>query len=243
MIDEAALQSRLARVRERIAAAATRSGRDPSQVRLVAVSKTFGADAVRAAARAGQVDFGENKVQEALQKMAETTDLQIRWHLIGHLQSNKARKAATNFAAVHSIDSLSLLEAVDRAAEADGHRVDTLVQVDLAGEIGKHGAPTKELEAILEAGRRCRAARIVGLMLLPPAADDPEEVRPYFRSLRELRDRLVTSGTGKAMLAELSMGMSHDFEIAVEEGSTLVRVGSAIFGERSYQGRSDRQVG
>jgi PLP dependent protein len=240
VIDEASLQLQLSDVRERIAAAAARSGRDPSEVRLVAVSKTFGADAVRIAARAGQVDFGENKVQEALQKMAQTADLQVRWHLVGHLQSNKARKAATSFSAIHSIDSAALHEVVDRAAEAAGHRVDVLLQVDMAGEPGKHGARVEELSAILDAGRKCRTARIVGLMLLPPAVNDPEEVRPYFRSLRELRDRLVASGAEKAMLAELSMGMSHDFEIAVEEGSTLVRVGTAIFGERTYLGGEGR---
>jgi PLP dependent protein len=237
MIDEASLRSRLAEVRARIAAAAIRTGRDPSEIRLVAVSKTFGADSVRVAARAGQVDFGENKVQEGLLKMEQTADLQVRWHLVGHLQSNKARKAATSFAAIHSIDSASLLEAVDRAAEAAGRRVDVLLQVDLAGEPGKHGAREEALAAILDAGRKCRAARIVGLMLLPPAADNPEEVRPYFRSLRELRDRLVASGTERAMVADLSMGMSQDFEVAVEEGSTLVRVGTAIFGERTYEGR------
>ena len=220
-------------MRDRIARAADRAHRDPGSIRLIAVSKTFTAEHVRAARAAGQVDFGENKVQEALQKMGPTSDLEIRWHLVGHLQSNKARKAGASFDAIHSVDAPALVDKLDEAAAAANRRLDLLVQVDLAGEATKHGAREAELAPIFEAGRRARAARIVGLMLLPPAADDPEQARPYFRALRDIRDRLLSGGVDGAMVRELSMGMSHDFEVAVEEGSTIVRVGSAIFGNRA----------
>ena len=226
------LPARLAAVRARIARAAGRARRDPSSVRLVAVSKTFPADAVRAAFDAGQIDFGENKVQEALDKMDRTADLPIRWHLVGHLQSNKAKKASTRFDLIHSIDTPALLARVDEAAAAAGRRIDLLVQVDLAGEATKHGAREDEVASIFEAARACRAARVVGLMLLPPASEDLEQARPYFRRVRDVRDRLLEQGVDGSMLAELSMGMSHDFEVAIEEGATLVRVGTAIFGGR-----------
>ena len=232
MLDSAALRARLAEVRERIARAAARARRDPSSVCLVAVSKTFDADHVRAAADAGQVDFGENRVQEALQKMDRTADLPIRWHLIGHLQSNKARRAGTRFDVIHSVDSIGLGEALDHAA-GEGHQpVRLLVQVDLAGEPTKHGARQDELAAIFEAARAWRAARPVGLMVLPPAVDTPEEARPFFRAVHAVRERLLAGGVDPSTLTELSMGMSHDFEVAIEEGATLVRVGTAIFGGR-----------
>jgi pyridoxal phosphate enzyme (YggS family) len=226
------LPARLAAVRTRIARAADRARRDPSSIRLVAVSKTFPADAVRAAFDAGQHEFGENKVQEALDKMDRTADLPIRWHLVGHLQSNKAKKAATRFDLIHSIDGPALLTKVDEAAAGTGRRLDLLVQVDLAGEATKHGAREDQLASIFEAARGCRTARVVGLMLLPPAAEDAEESRAYFRRLRGARDRLLAQGVDGSMLNELSMGMSHDFEVAIEEGATLVRVGTAIFGGR-----------
>jgi PLP dependent protein len=228
------LPNRLADVRARIARAAGRAGRDPASIRLVAISKTFPADAVRAAAAAGQVDFGENKVQEAFQKMDQTADLAIRWHLVGHLQSNKAKKAGARFDVVQSVDDAALLSTLDEAALAAGHELDVLVQVDLAGEATKFGAREEDLEAILAANSLCRAARIVGLMLIPPAVDDPTEARPYFAALRTLRDRLVANGVDAIQLSQLSMGMSHDFEVAIEEGATLVRVGTAIFGSRTY---------
>jgi pyridoxal phosphate enzyme (YggS family) len=228
------LPNRLADVRARIARAAGRAGRDPASIRLVAISKTFPADAVRAAVAAGQLDFGENKVQEALQKMDQTADLDIRWHLVGHLQSNKAKKAGARFDVVQSVDDAALVSKLDEAAIASGRRIDMLVQVDLAGEATKFGAREEDLAAIFQAASSCRAARVVGLMLIPPAVDDPEAARPYFRALRELRDRLVAGGAEATQLSQLSMGMSHDFEIAVEEGATLVRVGTAIFGDRRY---------
>jgi pyridoxal phosphate enzyme (YggS family) len=230
------LRARLAGVRDRIARAAGRAGRNPSEIRLVAVSKTFSADAVRAAAEAGQVDFGENKVQEALDKMDRTADLTLRWHLVGHLQSNKAKKAGARFDVIHSADDPALLGRIDEAAAAAGRRVDVLVQVDIAGEPTKHGALETDLVPVFTAARTCLSARVVGLMLLPPEVDHPEEARPFFRELRAIRERLAAAGVDRSMLAELSMGMSHDFEVAVEEGATLVRVGTAIFGSRQPKG-------
>ena len=224
------IASNLAAVRARIARAAGRAGRDPQSIRLVAISKTFPAEAVREAAAAGQIDFGENRLQEALPKMDQTADLPLRWHLVGHLQSNKAKKAGVRFDVIHSVDSADLLSRIDEAAA--GLRIDLLVQVDLAREPTKHGAREDDLRPLFAAARELRAARVVGLMLLPPAVDDPDEARPFFRQLRDIRDRLIGGGTDPAMLAELSMGMSHDFEVAVEEGATMVRIGSAIFGSR-----------
>jgi pyridoxal phosphate enzyme (YggS family) len=226
------LPDRLADVRDRIARAAARVGRDPSRIRLVAVSKTFDAAHVRAVAQAGQIDFGENKVQEAQQKRAQTSDLPITWHLIGHLQSNKARKAAAEFDVIHSIDDSSLVRKIEDAAAEAGRKLELLVQVDLAGEPTKHGAREEALPAIFEAAQGCAAVRLSGLMMLPPAAADPETARRWFRELLGVRDRLLARGVDGALLAELSMGMSHDYEIAIEEGATLVRVGTAIFGTR-----------
>jgi len=237
VIDRSALRARLADVRARIARAAGRAGRDPASIRLVAVSKTFPADYVRAAADAGQIDFGENKVQEALAKMDETADLPLQWHLVGHLQSNKARKAGARFDVVHSIDDAALIARLDEAAAAAGRRVEVLVQVDLAGETTKYGAGENELLSIFTAARTARAVQVSGLMLIPPAVDDPEQARPFFRRLRAVRDRLRDEGVEPAMLNELSMGMTHDFEVAIEEGATIVRIGTAIFGSRPVPNR------
>ena len=224
----------LARVRGRIADAAIRSGRRPEDVRLVAVSKTFPLEAVREAYAAGQRDFGENKVQEALQKMDAGADMQIGWHLIGHLQSNKAKKAAARVDWIHAIDSVELLRRVDEGARLAGRVVNVLVQVDLALEPTKHGVPVDGVPPILEAASSMRAARLRGVMLLPPLVEGPEQARPWFRQLREWRDRWISGGAPEDGLRELSMGMSHDFEVAIEEGATVVRVGSAIFGSRVY---------
>jgi PLP dependent protein len=225
----------LARVRERIADAALKVGRRPEGVRLVAVSKTFPIERLRQAYAAGQREFGENKVQEALQKMDAGADMQIGWHLIGHLQSNKAKKAAGRCHWIQAIDSVDLLRRVDEAAVAAGRVVDVLVQVDLALEPTKHGAPLDQMPAILRAAPSLQGgARLRGLMLLPPLVDDPERARPWFRQLREARDRWIGEGVPAESLQELSMGMSHDFEVAIEEGATMVRVGSAIFGTRGY---------
>jgi PLP dependent protein len=234
-LDPAAIAANLAAVRERIARAAEANGRTADAVRLVAVSKTFGLDAIRAAIAAGQRDFGENRVQEALPKIealsADHPDL--RWHLIGHLQSNKARKAGRPFDAIHSIDSLDLLRRLEEAAADGRRRPEFLVQVDLAGEATKFGAPPDEARAIVKAASALAAGRLVGLMTLPPFYDDPDAARPVFARLRAFRDELVADGVPAAQLAELSMGMSHDFETAIAEGATIVRVGSAIFGART----------
>jgi pyridoxal phosphate enzyme (YggS family) len=231
VFDPVVLPARLSGIRERIADAAGRARRDPASIRLIAVSKTFPAEAVRAAAALHQIEFGENKVQEGVAKMQATSDLPLHWHLVGHLQSNKVRKAVA-FETIHSIDSESLLLRVDEAARAAGRTVKVLVQVDLAGEATKFGAPPEELRALLDVANRCTSAQLTGLMTLPPAADDTESVRPYFARLRALRDRLRPHAAAAEMLAELSMGMSHDFEVAIEEGATMVRVGSALFGDR-----------
>ena len=229
----ASIDQRLQQVKERIARACAHAGRDVRSVTLLAASKGQSEQAVREAYDAGQRDFGENKVQEALQKVAASTDTGLRWHLIGHLQSNKAKKAAAAVDFIHAIDSVDLLRRVDQAAAAAGRLVEVLVQVDLALEVTKHGVAVDEVAAIFAAADDCRAASLVGLMLLPPLAEKPEEARPWFARLRGMRDTLRDQGVAQARLRELSMGMSHDFEVAIEEGATMVRVGTAIFGERS----------
>lgn len=227
------IADRVAAVRERISRAAARAGRRAEDVTLVGVTKTFPASAVRAGFDAGLRDFGENKVQEAEAKVATLADLReggARFHLVGHLQDNKARKAASLFDCIHSIDGAERARRLARLAAEAGRVVSVLVQVDLAGEATKHGIAEGDLFAALEAVRGLESIHVDGLMILPPAADDPEEGRPYFRRLRALRDQALADGLLRA--AHLSMGMSHDLEPAVEEGATMVRVGTAIFGER-----------
>ncbi len=228
------IADRVAAVRERIARAADRASRSPGDVTLVAISKTHPADAVRAAFAAGVRDFGENRVQEAEPKIAATADLAasgLRWHLVGHLQSNKVRRAAALFDVVQSVDSLELAERLARFGAEAVRPVRGLVQVDLAGEETKFGLPEAELLPVLEALRGREGLRVEGLMVLPPYFEDPERARPYFRRLRSLHDRAHAAGLLEGR--ELSVGMSHDFEAAVEEGATIVRVGTAIFGERT----------
>jgi PLP dependent protein len=227
------IADRLTEVRARIAEAARSVGRDPSSVRLIAVSKTFPLDLVRDAYAAGQRDFGENRVQEALDKIHDVRDLEIRWHLLGHLQTNKARRAASAFAAIHSVDGLELLRKVDAAAASEGATPQLLIQVDLAGEETKFGVRPADVPPLFEAAGSLRAARIVGLMTLPPIPENPEDARPWFTELRKLRDAWAASGVPTYMLQELSMGMSGDFEVAIQEGATMVRVGTAIFGRRT----------
>ncbi len=229
------IADRLAAIRERIAAAARSAGRDPSSILLIAVSKTFPIEAVREAYAAGHRDFGENKVQEGLQKIVTSADLPIRWHLLGHLQTNKARKAAPAFATIHSVDSVDLLRKLDAAAAEAGRTPELLIQVDLAGEATKFGVAPAEVPPLLEAAAALTSARVVGLMMLPPIPESPEDARPYFKRLRALRDEWLAAGVPAPMLRELSMGMSADFEVAVQEGSTMVRVGTAIFGSRYVQ--------
>jgi len=228
------LRHRLAQVRERIATAAARCGRESTEVTLVAVSKTHPADAIREALRAGVTDFGENRVQEAESKIPLVKDEDARWHLIGHLQANKARRAVKLFDVIHTVDSTSLAQRLDRAC-GDEQRKELLVliQVDLAGEATKSGVAESRLSDLVESVRRCPRLRLTGLMILPPFFEDPEQVRPFFKRSRELRDEIQAGGHFGDQPGELSMGMSHDFEVAIEEGATIVRVGTAIFGERN----------
>lgn len=232
MPPEADIASNLNRVRDRIAEAAIRAGRDAASVTLLAVSKTFPAAAVREAAHAGQRHFAENRVQEGLDKTSTLADLNLDWHLIGHLQSNKARKAASAFAWIHAVDSVELVQKLDTAAQDAGTQPNILVQVDLAHEATKFGADAALAGDIARAVVSARSLRLRGLMIVPPIPEDPEASRTWFRRLRELRDDLVTSGIARDALAHLSMGMSQDFEVAIEEGATMVRVGTAIFGHR-----------
>jgi pyridoxal phosphate enzyme (YggS family) len=227
------IADRVAAVRERIARAAERAARAPETVTLVAVSKTFPAEAVRLAFDAGVRHFGENRVQEAEPKIVALQALRgegLRWHLVGHLQSNKARKAASLFDVIQSVDSAELAGRLDRVASEAGRPVRALVQVDLAGEATKFGLPEAEAPEAIEKMHGLGGLRVEGLMVMPPYLEDAEAVRPYFRRLRALRDRLAAAGVLDG--TDLSMGMSHDFETAVEEGATIVRVGTAIFGER-----------
>ena len=230
------LRARAEEVLGRIGRAARRAGREPAEVTLVAVSKTHPAALVREAAAAGLKDFGENRVQEAEGKIVELKPESpaLRWHLIGHLQPNKARRAARLFDLIHTVDSAALVERLERICVEEGRAsLEVLVQVDLAGEATKSGAGVEELPAVFEALQSCERVRCRGLMLLPPFFEDAGRVRPFFRRLRALRDELSARGAFGAGAGELSMGMSHDYEVAVEEGATLVRVGTAVFGARA----------
>jgi pyridoxal phosphate enzyme (YggS family) len=224
------LADNLAGIRWRISAACLRAGRAPDSVELLAVSKTFPVEAVREMAAAGQTLFGENRVQEALAKIPQAPP-HLRWHMIGHLQSNKVRKILPLVEAVQSIDSADLAAVVQRIAGELDLRPRVWLEVNLAGEESKHGFTPEQLRAALPEIATHDRLRIEGLMAVPPAVEDPEEARPWFAMLRNLRDELAAV-TGVA-LPGLSMGMSHDFEVAIEEGSTLVRVGSALFGGRA----------
>jgi PLP dependent protein len=221
----------LAAVRSRLEAAARRAGRDPGEVRLVAVSKTVPLARIKEAVAAGQRLFGENYLQEAQPKIAALGE-EARWHFIGGLQTKKAKGAAGLFDLIHSVDRLKLAQALEQAAAKLGRVQDILIQVNLAGEASKSGAAPEDAAALLAEISRFAHLRVTGLMTMPPWFADPEEVRPYFRALRELRNRLRDLHIAANSLPELSMGMTGDFEVAVEEGATLVRVGAAIFGER-----------
>jgi PLP dependent protein len=225
----------LATVRARVADAARRAGRDPEEVALMAVSKTFPAERIREAYAAGQRLFGENRVQEFTGKASELHDLtDARWHMIGHLQTNKAAAAAAIFHAIDSADSLRLAQRLNATAGQAGKKLGVLIEVNVGGEAVKSGvAPdSEELEGILSAGAEFEHLTIQGLMTIPPFTDDPEGARQYFRGLRELRDVIAKRNLPGIGMNILSMGMSHDFEVAIEEGSTCVRLGTAIFGDR-----------
>jgi hypothetical protein len=225
----------IAQVRERIRIAAQRAGRDPDTITLMAVSKTFAGSHIREAYAAGIRVFGENRVQEFAGKSEAVRDLvQARWHMIGHLQSNKAGKAAELFDAVDSIDSPKLAEKLNEGARSARKKLAVLVEVNVGGEAAKTGvAPdSPELDRLLLAATRLEQLEIRGFMTVPPFTEDPEAARPYFRKLRELRDQIAARRYPAVAMDTLSMGMSHDFAVAIEEGSTCVRVGTAIFGKR-----------
>jgi PLP dependent protein len=226
----------IAAIRHRIAAAAQRSSRRPEEISLMAVSKTHPPDLIHEAYAAGQRLFGENRVQEFASKAASLHDLgNAQWHMIGHLQTNKSAKAVQLFDAVDSVDSLKLAERLDAAARSVDKTLDVLIEINVGGEQAKSGvAPeSSELEQLLQAAPKLEALRFRGLMTIPPFTDNPEEARPYFRKLRELRDPIASRRLPGISMDVLSMGMSHDFEVAIEEGSTCVRVGTAIFGTRA----------
>ena len=227
------LRQRLERVHERMAEAAVRANRRPDDVKLVAVSKTHPAEIIREAIVAGVTDLGENRVQEAEAKIPEVGRKAARWHLIGHLQSNKVRRAVELFDVIHSLDSAALARRLDRACgEVGREELPVLIQIDLGQEATKSGAAESEVPGIIDAIRQSQRLRLTGLMTLPPYFDDPEQARPFFRRLRELRDELRAQGVFGESSGELSMGMTHDYEVAIEEGATMVRVGTAIFGAR-----------
>lgn len=230
---EKGLHTRLDDVRRRIANAAERSGRLAETITLVAVSKTHSAIKVREAIEAGVLDLGENRVQEAEGKINEVGRTAARWHLIGHLQANKARRSVSLFDVVHSLDSTSLAKRLERTCIDDGREeLQVLVQVDLAGEATKSGVAVVDLPELVNVINDCSRLKLIGLMVLPPFFEDPERTRPFFRRLREMRDELSAGGQFGDLNGELSMGMTHDFEVAIEEGATMLRIGTAIFGER-----------
>jgi PLP dependent protein len=226
------IQDNIARVEERIAAACRRSGRRREDVRLVAVSKTHPAELVRAAFAAGLRDFGENRVQEAMAKRTALADLEATWHLLGHLQSNKARVARELFQWIHSLDSWRLAEKLAQAAPPGGARLPVLIEVNLGEETSKAGVPAGQLAALAEQVSNLETLAVRGLMAIPPFCADPEGARPYFRQLRGFAVDLAARNLPNVATRELSMGMSNDFEVAVEEGATILRVGTAIFGGR-----------
>ena len=223
------LRENLAEIRTRIEQAAQRSGRDANEIKLIAVSKTHPAEVLRETIAAGACVFGENKVQEAERKISGIGRTKAEWHLIGHLQTNKARKAVKLFDVIHTLDSVELAERLERICiEEERPELSVLVQVDLGGEATKNGIKENDLPELAGFLRTCVRLKFDGLMTIPPFFEDAEKVRPFFKRLREMRDEITPNG-------ELSMGMSHDFEVAIEEGATLVRVGTAIFGARQAQ--------
>jgi pyridoxal phosphate enzyme (YggS family) len=230
---EAALAERLARVRAQITAAAQRSGRSADEVTLIAISKTHPSAVVSKLIRLGATDIGENRIQEAEQKIVEVGRNKARWHLVGHLQANKARRAVNLFDVIHSLDSIDLARRLDRLCGEEGRdKVPVLIQVDLGQEETKSGVAESELDRLITGVSRLNRLELVGLMTLPPFFENPEDSRPFFVRLRELRDQMTERGVFGDRKGQLSMGMTNDFEVAIEEGATMVRIGTAIFGER-----------
>ncbi len=228
-----ALRDRFADVHGRIGAAARAVGRSPQDITLVAITKTHPVETLQAAIDLGAKDLGENRVQEAEEKITELGRDVVRWHLVGHLQANKARRAVQLFDVIHSLDSSALAERLDRLCIEEGRSsLDVLVQIDLGGEKTKSGVQAAGLPALLSTLEQCPRLRLRGLMTLPPYFENPDCSRPFFKTLRDLRDELQAQGHFGAAKGELSMGMSHDFQFAIEEGATLIRVGTSLFGER-----------
>jgi hypothetical protein len=229
-----ALRDRFANVRKRIETAARACGRSLDEITLIAITKTHPAEMLEAALRLDVKDLGENRVQEAEEKINQLGRDAARWHLVGHLQTNKARRAVSLFDVIHSLDSAALAERLERlCVEESRLSLDVLVQIDLGGEATKSGIEMADVPALLSQLKRCPHLRLIGLMTLPPYFENPDCSRPFFKTLRELRDELQAQGHFRSTKGELSMGMSHDFEVAIEEGATMVRVGTALFGERS----------
>jgi pyridoxal phosphate enzyme (YggS family) len=228
------LSERFEDVGNRIEACARQCNRSPKEITLVAISKTHPVETLKSALSLGLKDFGENRVQEAESKILELGRDAARWHLVGHLQENKARRAVKLFDIIHSLDSPSLARRLDRLCVENGREeLSVLIQVDLAGEETKAGVAEDELPGLLAAVKDCPRLRLIGLMTLPPFFEEAEAVRPFFKNLRELRDGLHARGYFGEEPGELSMGMSHDFEVAIEEGATMLRIGTAIFGQRN----------
>jgi len=229
------LRKRLQDVHNRIEVAANRSGRAASDIRLIAISKTHPVEVIQEVITLGATELGENRVQEAESKIQALGE-QARWHMVGHLQANKARKAIKLFDVIHSLDSLDLAQRINDICEQEQRSpFPVLIQVDLGREANKSGIEEADLLTMVERTRDLRYLKLAGLMTLPPFFDEPEQTRPFFAKLRQLRDTLAKEGFFGEQLGELSMGMTHDFEVAIEEGATMVRVGTAIFGERGTQ--------
>jgi pyridoxal phosphate enzyme (YggS family) len=228
------LRERFTDVRARLNTAALRSNRSADDVTLIAITKTHPIETIRSALSLGITTFGENRVQEAEEKITDIGRAAASWHLVGHLQSNKARRAVKLFDYIHSLDSAELAERLNEMCLEEGRALlPVLIQIDLGGEQTKTGVDPRGLSEVVQAVRKSERLRLVGLMTLPPFFANPDCARPYFKTLRELRDELQSQGNFGERVGELSMGMSHDFEIAIEEGATMVRVGTAIFGERT----------
>lgn len=229
------LSQRISSVYKRITYAALRAGRNPEEIKLIAVTKSHGIDKIKEAAQLGLRIFGENRVQEAKDKIEDLKEffnkwrMNIEWHMIGHLQSNKVKDAVRLFELIHSVDSEKLASMIDREAEKIGKVQRILIQVKLSDEESKFGIKPEDTEKLIEFCSKLSNIKLEGLMTIPPYFENPEDVRPYFKKLRQMKEELVQKGY---FLRELSMGMSHDFEVAIEEGATMVRIGTALFGER-----------
>jgi len=219
-------------IEDKIRCVAEKCGRDPNEIRIVAVTKTHPPEAVREAFAAGMRVFGENRIQEAESKISALEDLPAEWHLIGHLQTNKVKKAISLFSLIHSVDSVKVIESLEREGALRDRRIAVLLQLNLSGEESKFGASSSELEILLAALQKAPHIQCRGLMTIPPFEEDPEIVRPFFRQLRKLGEQYRHDLVGRAERLELSMGMTGDYPVAIEEGATFVRIGTAIFGNR-----------